>query len=79
MGSNSRFLCLRINSGLEGFLRIAGMLRRKRFDVCSVSMEKEEGTKNSKLIIGFCEENEFLRAKNFLEKLVDVTEIKEER
>ena len=74
----NKYLYLRINSGLEGFLRIAGMLRRKRFEVNSVSMERNSA-KSASVVIGIPHEDQFLRAKNFLEKLVDVTEVKEEK
>jgi hypothetical protein len=53
------------------------MLRRKRFNIHSVKMEKEEGSSFSKVIVGLHDEKEFLRAMNFLKKLFDVSEIHE--
>ncbi len=71
----------KVNNGLEVLNRIVGLLKRKRFNVNSVYMERLENSNYAHLQISI-EDNLDMginQAINLLEKLVDVYEVKEEK
>ncbi len=74
-----KVLC-RVDSGLETLVRVVGLLKRKRFEVRSVSMEEIKNSNFSNLEIILKDEFNlgFEQAIQQMEKLVsvhDVTEI----
>lgn len=73
-----KVLC-RVDSGLETLARVVGLLKRKRFDVKSVSMEeiKNSNFSNLELILKDQFNLGFEQAINQMEKLTNVHDIKE--
>ncbi len=69
----------RVDSGLEGLMRVVGILRRKRFDIKGVNMEEIKNTGLANLEITLTDEFNLgvEQAINQMEKLVNVHEVKE--
>lgn len=73
-----KVLC-RVDSGLETLARVVGLLKRKRFDIKSVSMEEINNSRFSNLELILKDEFNlgFEQAINQMEKLVNVHDIRE--
>lgn len=72
-------LSCRVDNGLEALIRVVGLLKRKRFDISSVNMEKIENSQYSNLEITIKDELNLgvNQAINQMEKLMNVHEIRE--
>ncbi|MTI68562.1 MAG: hypothetical protein FH753_18430 [Firmicutes bacterium] len=75
----SKTLSLQLKNDMDSLMRVLSTLRRKKFNISNVNMEKTYDTDSSKLFITIEDQlnlgiNQAIKQ---MKKLVDVTEIKE--
>ena len=63
---------------VDTLLKVVGVLRRKEFDISDVSMTSHLKLNNSNLLIKLnnSAENDFYKAKAYLEKIIGIEDIK---
>ncbi len=64
--------------GMDGLIRVIGVLRRKEFDVQDVILKKSEDSEFSNLVITIDAQNQtaMKRAVNQIEKIMNVYDVK---